>query len=140
VAHVLKLLQEPGEHAVDVPITCSITRFGLRNRRSLASSYLNYRRVLRASDKSQVDGLLRSAFLLEDMTTWYSFSIWSGTPKFSAYVPDHIEAAREIFGHVTYDPEHGPELWSTKWRLVSVTNNLHWNGFDLRRILADRMA
>jgi hypothetical protein len=47
----LAALQEPGNHPVDVPIMCSITRFGLRNARSLASSYLDFRRLLRAVEE-----------------------------------------------------------------------------------------
>lgn len=28
-------------------------------------------------------------------------------------------------------------LWSTKWRLSSVSNNLSWPGFDLRDTILD---
>ena len=130
-------LTEPGDHAVDVPITCSITRFGLRSARFLASSYRDYRRLLHTANESPPDGLLRSAFLLEKPTAWISFSIWSGAPRFSAQVPDHVDVARSAFGRLSFEPGRGPELWSTKWRLVSVTNNLNWDDFDLRGLIRD---
>lgn len=130
-------MDQPGDHPVDVPVMCSLTRFGLRSPRFLASSYVDYRRVARAAAQSQPHGLLRSAFLIENPTTWFSFSIWLNSPKFSAQVPLHVEAARKIFNRLAYDSRRGPELWSTKWRLVSVTNNLNWDDFDLRRIIAD---
>jgi hypothetical protein len=123
---------------VDVPIMCSITRFGLRNTRSLASSYLDFRRLLHAVEESPPDGLLKAAFLVEDPRTWYSFSIWSREPWFSAQLPAHVDIARNVFPRLAFDPERGPELWSTRWRLVSVTNNLNWNGFDLRQKIVDR--
>lgn len=133
-------LREPGDHEVDVPIMCSITRFGLRSARFLVPSYLDYRRVIRSAHESPAIGLLRSAFLVENPTTWYSFSIWSGYPDFSAHVPDHVEAARKVFGRLSIEPDRGPELWATKWRLVSVTNNLNWDDFDLRRLIGPRAA
>jgi hypothetical protein len=117
---------------------CSITRFGLRNTRSLASSYLDFRRLLHAVEESPPDGLLKAAFLVEDPRTWYSFSIWSREPWFSAQLPAHVDIARNVFPRLAFDPERGPELWSTRWRLVSVTNNLNWNGFDLRQEIVDR--
>jgi hypothetical protein len=131
-SHLSSALREPGEHAVDVPIMCSITRFKVSSAHALAASYLDYRRVLRAAREAQPPGLLQSAFLVESPMTWYSFSIWSGIPKFSAYVPSHVVAARRSFSRLAFDAARGPELWSTKWRLASVTNNLNWDGFDLR--------
>src|SRR5207247_381179 len=85
----LASLREPGSHPVDVPIMCSITRFGLRNARSLASSYLAFRHLLREAARTPPDGLLKAAFLVEDPKTWYSFSIWSGAPMFSSQLPAH---------------------------------------------------
>jgi hypothetical protein len=130
-------LREPGEHFVDAPIMCAITRFGLRHARSLLPCYLDYRRVRQRASESPVPGLLRSAFLVENPTTWYSVSLWSGTPGISADVSAHVEAARNVFGRLSVEPGRGPELWSTKWRLVSVTNNLNWDDLDLRRLIAD---
>ena len=129
-------LTVPGEHVVDSTVTCVMTRFGLRSPRFLARSYREYQRVTRAAQRAELPELLRHAFLVENPTTWYSFSVWRDAPTFSADVPDHIEAARKCFGWLNLDPDQGPELWSTKWRLTSVTNNLYWDGFDLRTVLA----
>lgn len=126
---------EPGDHPIDTSIMCAITRFGLRSPRFLPRAYREYQRVVRASQQSDVPRLLRSAFLVENPSTWYSFSIWDGSPEFSAAVPAHVEAARRSFSWLAMDPEEGPELWSTKWQLKSVTNNLSWDGFDLRPVL-----
>lgn len=136
----VRSLKEPGDHAVDVPIMCSITRFGLRSARSLLPSYLAYRRVVQSAEASPAIGLLRSAFLVENPRTWFSFSVWSGYPEFSAHVPAHVDAARGIFERLSIEPDRGPALWSTKWRLVSVTNNLNWDEFDLRRVIAGGTA
>jgi hypothetical protein len=92
---------------------------------------------MRAARETSTAGLLRSAFLVENPTTWYSVSIWSGYPDFSSQVPLHVDAARRSFGRLAFDPDRGPELWSTKWRLISVTNNLNWDDFDLRRLILD---
>lgn len=124
-----------GEHAVDVPITCSLTRFGLRGARFLMPSYLQHRRLRREAEVASPDGLLRSAFLVENPTTWFSLSIWAGEPLMSANMPSHVDAAREAFGHLAYSADRGPELWSTQWKLVSVSNNLNWGDFDLSSLL-----
>ncbi len=129
-------LAEPGEHSVDVPVTCVITRFALRSARYLLPMYLDYRRVAR--DAVHTPGLLQSAFLIENLTTCYSVSIWSNydvIPYFGTYVLSHVEAARRAFGRVRYCKDRGPEIWSTKWRLATVSNNLNWKGLDLRELI-----
>jgi hypothetical protein len=131
-------LEEPGDHPVDVPVLCVITRFGLRSARYLLPTYLDYRRVVKAAQTSQTPGLLRASFLIENPTTCYSFSIWSNwadIPYFGTNVPDHVLVARRVFGRVSFSKERGPEIWSTKWRLVSVSNNLNWEDFDLRSLI-----
>jgi hypothetical protein len=133
-------LARPGEHAVDSSVTCVVTRFGLRSPRFLLRSFREYREVARLASQAGVPRLLRSAFLVENSTTWYSFSIWRGAPALSAELPEHVDVARRSFGWLRIDPDLGPELWSTKWNLLSVTNNLHWDGFDLRQVLADEGA
>jgi hypothetical protein len=136
--HAGRLLK-PGDHPVDVPITCVISRFGLRHAGGLVPSYRDYRRVVREAERSRTPGLLRSAFLFEDLTTWFGLSFWSepnAIAHFGTNVPGHVDAARRGFGRLAYDPARGPELWSTKWRLVSVSNNLAWDDFDLRGIIA----
>ncbi|MGH2558839.1 MAG: hypothetical protein ACRDJH_07225, partial [Thermomicrobiales bacterium] len=70
-------LDEPGDHLVDAPLICVITRFGLRSPIHLLLSYLDYRRVVKEAARGQTPGLLRSAFLIENLTTCYSVSIWA---------------------------------------------------------------
>ena len=128
-------LGAPAEQAVDAPIVCVITRFGLRGARHLLPTRLDYRSVVQEARSSATPGLLRSAFLVEDSRTCYSLSIWESPdaiPRFGADVHSHVRAARRVFGRLAFDPDRGPELWSAKWRLVSVSNNLNWSDFDLR--------
>jgi|GEM_PF-2665009 len=128
-------LDEAGDHPVQVPILCVITRFGLRSARYLLPTYLDYRRVLKQVKATETRGLLRSAFLIENSRTCYSLSIWSNwsaIPLFGSNVPYHVAAARRVFGRVSFHKDRGPEIWSTKWRLVSMSNNLNWEDFDLR--------
>jgi len=129
-------LRDPGDHHVDVPIICVLTRFGLRHPFQLVRTYLDYRHTLRKS--ANTPGLLRSAFFIENLKTCYNFSIWSNfaaIPAFNTAVPDHIHAARGVFGRMTMSTYGGPELWSTKWQLSSVSNNLNWQDFDLRAVI-----
>lgn len=135
-------LLEPGEHPVDVPIVCTITRFGLRSPRQLVRAFTDYRRVVRQAQGTETPGLLRCAFLVEDPVSWHSLSIWSereAIPHFGTNVPRHVDAARRLFPRLASDLDRGPELWSTKWRLVSVSNNLNWGDFDLRSVIIDTM-
>lgn len=70
--------------------------------------------------------------------TCYSLSIWESQdaiPGFGTNVPFHVTAARRMLGRLAVDSDQRPELWSTKWRLMSVSNNLSWDGFDLRSLL-----
>jgi hypothetical protein len=127
--------EEPGDTLVNVPITCVISRFGLRGARHIMPSYRDYRRVVREATQSHTPGLLRTAFLIENATTWYSLSLWTGPdaiPHFGTNVTGHVDVARKVFHRLAFDRARGPELWSTKWRLVSVSNNLTWDDFDLR--------
>lgn len=129
-------LREPGDHSVNVPIICVMTRFGLRSPLDLLPTYLDYRRTFKAAAKTP--GLLRAAFLIENLTTCYSLSIWrrwEDIPLFGTNVPHHVEAAHKVFGRMLMSKHGGPELWSTKWQLTKVSNNLNWEDFDLRSII-----
>jgi hypothetical protein len=133
---VVRLLRQPGEHQVDVPIVCVITRFGLRNRRHVRPMLHDYRKVVQQVEAAQIPGFLKSAFLVEDATTFYTISLWrdmNAIPVFGTRVPIHVEMARKLFGRVSYERDGQPEVWSTKWQLVAVSNNLNWDDFDLRR-------
>lgn len=131
-------LDEPGDHPVNVPILCVITRFGLRSARYLLPMYLDYRHIIADIESTQTPGLLRSAFLIENPTTCYNLSVWTGlddVPRFGTNIPYHVNAARRAFGRVSFQKDRGPEVWSTKWRLMSVSNNLNWGDFDLRELI-----
>lgn len=127
-----------GGELVDVPIMCSLTRFGLKSSRLLPTMMRDYRRVVKSAEEAdpQSFGLLKSAFLIENPSTCYSLSIWSGDPSFSAHVPRHVQVANKTLARLSYEDGRGPELWTTRWHLASVTNNLNWDGFDLGRLLA----
>lgn len=134
-------LPDLGDRHVDAPIVCNITRFGLRGARFLPSTYRDFRRVVRAAGASETPGLLRCVFLVENPTTAYSLSIWQdydAIGHFGTNVPSHAEVAGHVFRRLAFEPDRGPELWSTKWRLMSVTNNLNWEDLDLRRVIAER--
>ena len=131
-------LKQAGDHAVDVPILCVLTRFALRSPLYLLPTYLDYRRVVRQARATQTPGLLRASFLVENLTTCYSLSLWSGheaIAHFGTNVPYHVSAARRVFGRLSFAEGRGPELWSTKLRLASVSNNLNWEDFDLRTLI-----
>jgi hypothetical protein len=128
--------QQPRHHEVESSVMCSLTRFGLRSRRHLPATYRDYQRVMKEVNATTVPGLLCNAFLIENPTTCYSLSIWSGQPKLSAFVPRHVHVAGAVFPRLAFDPEHGPELWSTSWSLKTVSNNLNWAGLDLREEFA----
>jgi hypothetical protein len=125
---------EPGElgvRRVDAPIHCVITRMGLRSPRFLPGAVHDYRRLLKVMDDPRSLGLLQTAFLVENPTTCYSLSIWSGEPNFSGQVHEHVDVVRRTFGRLAFDRATGPELWSTTWRLTKTTNNVNWPDFDL---------
>jgi hypothetical protein len=113
-----------------------ITRMGLRSARHMLPTLREYRRLVRATEQPESFGLLKSAFLLESPSTCYSLSLWAGQPDFSAHVPRHIDAVRKAFSRVEMDDTRGPEVWSTTWRLSSVSHNLNWGDFDLRAAIA----
>lgn len=134
---------EPGDHSVDAPVVCVITRFGLRSPLFLLPTYLDYRRVVRQAKATRTPGLLRSVFVVENLRACYSISIWEefgAIPQFGTNVPLHVAVARRAFSRVAFRRTHGPEVWSTKWRLASVSNNLNWEDFDLRALILSAMA
>ncbi len=127
--------QTPGDHPVDSSVVCVITRFGVKGLLALLRTYLDYRRIAAEAHQAGVSGLIRSAFLLEGPRTCYVVSLWSSysaIPYFGTRAPSHVTAARSAFGRFRRAAKGGPELWSTKWRLTSVSNNLSWSDFDLR--------
>ncbi len=130
-----------GDNPVESTVVCVVTRFGLKSILDLLATYRDYRRVIAQARSSNPSGLLRSAFLIEDRRTCYVLSIWGSyeaIPDFGTATPLHVDAARRLFGRSRPGAKGGPELWSTKWRLTSVSNNLTWDDFDLRGWLLSR--
>ena len=135
--------QQPVDRAVDARLVCVITRFGLRNPLYLIPVYLDYRRVVGAARRAATPGFIRAAFLVENLTTCYSLSLWESRraiAHFGTNVPSHVQAARRAFGRVRFDRERGPEVWSTKWHLESVSNTASWGTPDFGHLLADLPA
>lgn len=126
-----------GDEIIEQPLMCTMTRFGLGSSRRLAGFARDFRRLNHAAELADPGsfGLLQSSFLVENPTTCFSWSMWSGTPSFSSHVPQHIDVVRRSMGRLA-TVDDGPELWSTTWRLVAVSNNLRWDGFDLGRLLS----
>lgn len=124
----------PGSHSVETSVTSVLTRFGLRSAWQLLPTYLDYRRIIRQARATQTPGLLRSAFLIENLRTCYTLSIWADPrdiPQFGSNVPEHVMAGNRCMRRIVVHPDRGPELWSTKWRLSTVSHNQCWPGFDL---------
>lgn len=137
------ILRQPGDHVVDVPIICVITRFRLRGTRHFVPVYLMHRRVMRQLRGAGTPGFLRAVLLFELPACAYSISFWAeraAIARFGSDVPLHVQAARSIFGRVRHRDGAGPEIWSTKWNLRSVSNNLVWDDFDLRDLITTTAA
>jgi len=124
-----------GDRPIGSTTIAVITRFGLRSPLHVPLMYMGYRRVLRRS--RGIPGFLRSAFLVEGPRTCMTISIWAkweAIPVFGTTVPEHVAVARRSFSWLRF-AEGRPELWSAKWRLSSVSNNLTWDDFDLGGLL-----
>lgn len=122
---------------VDSTIVCVMTRFGLRRPWHLIQTYLAYRWLMRRVRQAAPDRLLKATFLVENVTTCYSLSIWadeSAIPLFGTSVEEHVAVARGAFGRLRLRNQL-PEVWSTKWRLCQVSNNLNWDGLDLQHLM-----
>lgn len=117
-----------GDQWTDGPSVCVITRFRLRRPWHLFLTWLDYRAVRRQAFAHK-GGLIRTAFLIENLHTCYSLSIWdsyAAIPHFGTDVPNHIHAGNRVMGKLA-DTAHGrPEIWSTKWKLLSTSHNLEW--------------
>lgn len=125
-----------GDYVVDSPMVAVLTRFGLRRPWHLAQTYLAYRWLMRRVRRTAPGGLLKAVFLVENSTTCWSLSLWadeSAIPHFGTSILEHVAVARDVFGRLRFSNDR-PEIWSTKWRLSRVSNNLNWDGCDLGQI------
>ncbi|HYO12037.1 MAG TPA: hypothetical protein VE685_02460 [Thermoanaerobaculia bacterium] len=126
-----------GFERVESPATCVLTRFQVRSVWDLLRFYRAFRRIRRDAEKIQ--GLLYSGFFIENLRTCYSFSLWADEAailEFGTVVQSHVHAARHAFG-ATFRKDLGrPEIWSTQWKLAAASNNLNWEGVDLRPLIS----
>lgn len=112
-----------------------MTRFSLRRSSHAVRMHREFRRLAQAAVEQGVPGLLHSTILHESRHTCFSVSFWDCEPQLSTHMPAHIEAASRVFSRLRIDADHGPEIWSTLWRLEEVSNNLYWPGFDLGSLI-----
>jgi hypothetical protein len=118
----------------DSEVLCVVTRFGVRSPLDILRIFVHYRRVRRAARHT---GLLQSAFLIENVRTCYTLSIWRDLDAigfFGTRVTEHVDAGNSVFAWLRRT-SRGPEVWSTTWRLSAASDNLNWGSFDLRRVL-----
>ena len=116
---------------VETPLYCVLTRIRLRHFWHLPVMWLAYLRIRRQS--RDVPGLVRSAFLVQDVRTFFILSVWEGEQgyaEFGAAAPSHVDAARDAFR--TSATSHGDELqiWSIEWRAWAAGYHLNWDGVD----------
>jgi hypothetical protein len=126
--------RQPGDRDVDSTVVCVLTRFALRRPWHLVQTYVAYRWLMKHMRRKAPEGLLRACFLVENATTCYSLSLWAdeaAIPHFGTAVGEHVDVANGVFGRLRF-VRGGPELWSTKWRLFRVSNNLRWDGLDVQ--------
>ena len=130
-----------GYARMDSTISCVLTRFQLRSCWSLIGFYVAFRRVRRAA--SDVAGLLKAVFLIEDLRTCYTLSLWTDDGAIVDFgrVRAHVDAANSAFGPTYRKDLNRPEIWSAQFRLWAVScHNLNWQGLDLQPELADQWS
>jgi hypothetical protein len=124
---------------MDTTVSCVLTRFRLRSILSLIPFYLAFRRVRRSAQ--DVAGLLKSVFLVEDLHTCYTMSLWRDDCAIVEFggLHAHVAAANSAF-HPTYRKDlNRAEIWSAQFRLWAVScHNMNWEGLDLQELLADQ--
>jgi hypothetical protein len=129
-----------GYEMVSSNATCVITRFQVRSAWDLVRLYLLYRRVRREA-RQRCRGLLHAGFLVEGLRTFYSFTLWTDDAaimEFGTVVDSHIRVASRGL-RATFRPDvERPEIWSTQWKLAAVSENLNWEGVDVRPSKAPR--
>ena len=124
---------------VDTSLSCMLTRFRLNSPLSLIKFYMAFRRVRQAS--RDIDGLLQALFLVEDLRTCYTLSIWKDELAIVDFgnVRAHVDAANSAFKPTYRRDLKRAEIWSAQFRLWGVSNhNLSWEGFDLKEALGDQ--
>ncbi|HXF68488.1 MAG TPA: hypothetical protein VNK89_01665 [Thermoflexus sp.] len=125
-----RLINLIGYKPVAAPLYCVLTRIRLRHPWALPLMVLAYLHVKRQA--RLIPYLKRTAFLLQDIHTFFILSIWEGEQgflDFGTFVTSHIVAANRAFAFTALRAGR-PEIWSTQWRIWAVSNNLNWDGFQ----------
>ncbi len=124
---------------MDTTISCVLTRFRLNSPLSLIPFYFGFRRV--QQDARKIAGLLQAVFLVENLRTCYTLSLWRDDAAIVQFgnLRTHVGAANSAF-RATYRPDQKrAEIWSAQFRLWAVScHNLNWEGVDLQPLLADQ--
>jgi hypothetical protein len=127
---------------VESTISCVLTRFKLRSRWSLIPFYFGFRQVVK--EARQIGGLLQAAFLIENLRTCYTFSLWQDEPAiidFGTRVRSHVAVANSSFARTQWNNIGRPGVWSAQFRLFALSaHNLNWEGMDLRTQFAEQLA
>jgi hypothetical protein len=121
-----------GSQPVESQVVAVLTRFRFRHVWDAIHAYLAYRRI--TAQARLVPGYLHSAFLLEGRHACCTLSMWtdvSALSRFGTAVTTHVAVGNWAFQRLRRTSA-GPELWSTRWQLVGISNNARWEGFDLR--------
>jgi hypothetical protein len=121
---------------VGSPVSCILTRFGLRSGFWLPFFFLVFRRVHKEA-RAKVPGLIRAVFLVESPTVCYTLSIWSDDTSivtFGTHVASHVHAANWSFGRLIRMASGEVELFSAQFGLRATSNNMNWEG-DLRSVV-----
>jgi hypothetical protein len=124
---------------VDTTASCILTRFQLRSCLSLLPFYLAFREVRREARK--VHGLLQAVFLIENLRTCYTLSLWRDDIAITEFgaVRSHVVAAGSAFRSTYRSDLNRAEIWSAQFRLWAVScHNLNWEGLELENVLADQ--
>jgi hypothetical protein len=117
---------------VDTTVSCVLTRFRLRSPWSLIPFYFAFRHV--RHDAAKIAGLLQALFLVEDLRTCYTLSIWKDDWAIVEFgkLGSHVRAARSAFSSTWRTDLRRPEIWSSQFRLWAVScHNLNWDGLDM---------
>ena len=124
---------------MDTTVSCVMTRFRLRSAWSLIPFYRAFRRVRRASIR--VNGLLKAVFLIENLHTCYTMSLWKNDCAIVEFgsIQAHVSAANSAFKPTWRNDLRRAEIWSAQFRLWAVSaHNLNWEGLDMQTVLGDQ--
>lgn len=126
-----------GYDAVETTVFCVLTRFKVRSPIDLLRFFLLSRQIRRASKR--ISGLITSLFLVENLSTFFTLSIWKDRDavlRFNTIVTEHITSANWCFRRLRLSSSGRVLLWSAQFQLTAVSpHNLCWEGVDVEPYL-----